>query len=353
MNGVLDKGRVIAGRYRVRGVLALSAVTVVYEVEDLDRNRLAALKVVEFSPASLERKQQFAREALMLMTVRCPYVVRVLDVGVHGECVFVATEFVDGRNLAQELAVQTRLAVDDAVTFVLHLVIALRSARDAGVAHHALRIENVLLANQYGELLAKVLGFGLAKKWTERSADTLGCLTPERISRGTVADGRADVWTLGVILHELLAGVKPFAPQQAFAVREAVLRREARPLEIVRDAVPFALAQIVHRALSRRAEGRYESVEDLALALIPFAHPGLVVRSPPPISLIRDLESGAQTEKPGSKPWQRVCQDGTPRHRDRDATVAAWPASTWPHLGWAFWGSRRRSSPERAARGIP
>ncbi len=296
---VFDTGSIIGGRYEVRSVLALGHGTAVYEAVHLPVARLVALKVVDFrTPAHPETRQLFVRNTLQQLALRSPYVVRILDVGIHAHSAFVARELLDGRNLQQQLALQGALPSEDATTFVLHAILGLRAAREAGIPHREVITENLFVAAQCGEMLVKILDL-LPRSGPDKPNSAAPYQAPECVvSDSACADDRSMVWNLGAVLYELLTGTRPFSDPRGIA--RAGAKDEPEPLNQVAAHVPTPLVEVVHGALSRSPRRRPESIEDLAAALIPFAHPGLVVRRPPSTSLIREL-AGAPARTDGHR----------------------------------------------------
>ena len=285
-----DKGDLIANRYLLLRALSLGTTADVYEALHLGLGKSFALKLLHPSVVTtVSTRERFARRALRLMGTRSAHVVRVIDVGADPGCCFLAAELLYGRNLAQELSGDGPLAVDDAVTFVLHAILGLRAAHATGLVHRDLRAANVYVADHPRERVAKLLGFGLTLDPLDVEASPLAHVAPERLDGERPADGRTDVWALGLMLSELLTGVQPFERDDAKSTRRAVLEFDPRPLDLVRPDVPAGLALIVQRALMKNPDERYADVSELGVALSPFGHPELIVPAPPPTSLIREV----------------------------------------------------------------
>jgi eukaryotic-like serine/threonine-protein kinase len=257
----LAAGDVLA-HYRVLAPIGSGGMAQVYLAEDVRLGRQLALKVL--SPRALrdeERLRRFEREARTISTLNHPNILTVYDVGHDGEVQFLATEYIDGVTLRTILA-RGPIDVRQAVTIAIQIAQALSAAHAAGVIHRDLKPENVMIrADGY----VKVLDFGLAKlaggEAFAVSADaetqivetrdglilgTFDYMAPEQ-ARGSDVDPRVDLFALGVLLYEMLAGRSPFKGDTAADIVGAVLFRDAAPLG--RSDVPDALQQIVATAL--------------------------------------------------------------------------------------------------------
>jgi serine/threonine-protein kinase len=271
----LAAGDVLA-HYRVLAPIGSGGMAQVYLAEDVRLGRQLALKVL--SPRALrdeERLRRFEREARTISTLNHPNILTVYDVGHDGEVQFLATEYIDGVTLRTILA-RGPIDVRQAVTIAIQIAQALSAAHAAGVIHRDLKPENVMIrADGY----VKVLDFGLAKlaggEAFAVSADaetqivetrdglilgTFDYMAPEQ-ARGSDVDPRVDLFALGVLLYEMLAGRSPFKGDTAADIVGAVLFRDAAPLG--RSDVPDALQQIVATALQKDRSQRYQTCAHL------------------------------------------------------------------------------------------
>jgi predicted ATPase len=264
------------GRYTVRRPLGAGGMGEVYLAFDPELERAVALKIL---PADLAgdagRVARFVREAKAASALNHPNILTVFDAGTHDDTRFLVTEFVDGRTLRTWLD-EGRPDVQQILDVVAQAASALSAAHEAGIVHRDVKPENLMLRR---DGLVKVLDFGIAKLTATPSLDTgastaaqatkpgavLGTvryMSPEQAS-GAAVDARSDVWSLGVVLYELVAGRPPFAGASPIATLAAILERDPEPIERVATHAPASLVGVVERALRKRPDERTASAAEL------------------------------------------------------------------------------------------
>jgi serine/threonine-protein kinase len=289
---LLRPGEEIAGRFRVRGVLGVGGMGVVYEAEHLVLGSLVALKLIRAERhAGPEATARFLREARTAARLSGPHVCRVLDAGLLDDGrTFVAMERLEGSDLAAMLHERGPLPADEAVKLLRQACEGLAEAHALGIVHRDLKPANLFLTRPVtGEPAVKVLDFGLAKALDPAlvagspSASSLtgdnqilgspAYMAPEQIRSPRGVDGRADIWSLGAVLHELLAGEPPFTAETIGALWAKILADPPADLRARRPDLPPALVAVVDRCLAKRPDQRFSSptalAEALALALSP------------------------------------------------------------------------------------
>jgi serine/threonine-protein kinase len=278
-------GELVANKYRVERVLGRGGMGVVVAAMHEQLAQRVAIKMLlpeaEASPNALAR---FTREARAAATIRGEHVARVLDVGeMPGGAPYIVMEYLEGRDLAQTLADRGTLGAEEAVSFVLQACEAIAEAHAAGIIHRDLKPSNIFLtAGPDGSPLIKVLDFGISKALLSGSGE--GQLTttssfvgspiyspPEQLVRAHDVDGRADIWSLGTILFEVLAGRPPFVGESVMHVASKIFNDAPTPLIELRPELPPELCAVVMRCLRKRPEDRFPDVSALANALAPFA----------------------------------------------------------------------------------
>jgi len=264
------------GHYRVIEKIGAGGMGVVYRAHDEDLDRDAALKVLAASAlADDTARQRFRKEALALSRLNHPHICTIYEVGeAHGQT-YIAMEYVEGRQL-RGLASGPPLPVETALRFAQQIADALDHAHQRGIVHRDLKSSNVMVTP---DGRSKLLDFGLAVRQREREIDeatrslmsltdpgtvvgTLAYMAPE-VLRREPADGRRDLWALGVMLYEMTAGRLPFSAEQGMLIIQAILHEQPQPLKNARPDVPPGLERIIARALEKDPEARYRSAAEL------------------------------------------------------------------------------------------
>jgi tetratricopeptide (TPR) repeat protein len=257
------------GPYRVIGRLGGGGMGVVYEGVTADGTR-AAVKVLRPAVASEEAGRRFSREAAT--RIEHPNVVRVLDAGEEpGGAPWIAFERLEGATLDAVIAAR-RVTLPEAVRIVLEAARGLAAAHARGIVHRDVKPSNLFLTRE-GHV--KVLDFGIARMLERETRVTLtgtvvgtpSYVSPEQAQGDPRLDARTDVWSLGVVLYELIAGRAPFDRDTALATMLAVLMDQPPPLSLVVTGVPEALSAVVERCLAKRREDRVPSATALCEAL--------------------------------------------------------------------------------------
>jgi predicted ATPase len=285
-HGFLTPGCVVAGRYRIEGVLGTGGMGCVYRATQLALRREVALKVLSAGASTSEAAlARFEREASAVARLRHPHIVTVYDAGTEpGIGAFFAMEIVSGRSLAVELAQRGALPVVECIEIIRQVAEGVEAAHAAGVVHRDLKPANVMLEDS-AAVWAKVLDFGIAKLADEAAPPAIAVaedaavsltasgavfgtplyMSPEQAS-GVAVDARTDVWSLGVMLYEMLSGARPFSGHNAPEVFLAILGREPEPLDRV-ARVPEPLARLVERALAKDVAERVQTALELVREL--------------------------------------------------------------------------------------
>jgi serine/threonine-protein kinase len=227
---------------------------------------------------ALARFQQESRAATRL---RGPNVVKVMDVAELADGTpFIVMELLVGNDLASELDVRGALPVGEAVGYVLQAASGVAEAHAAGIIHRDLKPHNLFLVDEPGGRVVKVLDFGISKlggaeaprvTTTKARLGTPLYVSPEQLVSAKYVDARSDIWSLGVILYELLTGTLPFEGQTAIAVAAAIQSVEPPPPSARRPGLPVELERIVMKTLAKKASERFQTVADFARELAPFA----------------------------------------------------------------------------------
>ena len=272
------------GHYQLIREIGRGGMGVVYLANDTRLGRQVALKLLlEKLTKDAARVRRFQREARAVSALNHPNIITIYEVGQtasdHGEH-FIAAEFVDGQTL-REKGKSGGMALSQALDVLMQTCAALTSAHEAGIIHRDIKPENIML-RQDG--IVKVLDFGLAKLVEQDSSSkkegntqrlttqpgmvmgTASYMSPEQ-ARGLDVDARSDLFSLGVVMYELLTGQAPFTGETTADVLAALLLGEPRPLDRYSPKLPATLQQIINRCLSKSVEERYQSAREISDAL--------------------------------------------------------------------------------------
>lgn len=273
-----EPGYGIGGKYRLNRLVGEGGMGVVYEALHLALGQRVAIKLLRPERTSERDAARFMREARAASRLSSRHVARVLDVdALPSGLPYMVMEFLDGRDLEQELLDRGWLGVSEAVDYVIQACDALAEAHALGIVHRDLKPSNLYLCSRGEIRVVKVLDFGISKIADEANVTatctTLGTplyMSPEQIRSSKDVDHRSDIWSLGVILFELLTGRPPFEGQ-ATAVSVSIAVDPPPWPRTIRTDIPPPLEQIILQALEKDPARRHQTVADLALALSPFA----------------------------------------------------------------------------------
>jgi serine/threonine-protein kinase len=286
-------GRVIAGRFRVTGLVGEGAMAAVHRAVDLTQEdpsaAQVALKVMhEHLAADATFVRRFRREAKAAAALRHPHSVRIVDYGIDGTVAYIAMELLDGQDLFQLIKHQGALAGRRAAEIMIQVCDALTAAHARGILHRDLKPENVMLVRDasHGEDRVKVLDFGVAKivasehriedaptNITGTGLTSVGAVlgTPEYMSpeqcQGDRLDFRSDVYACGVLLYQLVTGEVPFSGETPVHTMLLHVREPPRPPRTLAPDLDVALEAVILRALAKRPDDRFAGAQQLGSAL--------------------------------------------------------------------------------------
>ena len=276
-------GDVVAGKYRIEQVVGEGGMGVVYAAHHLILDQRVALKLLLVDALrGDETVERFVREAQAAARLRSEHVARVTDAGaLDNGLPFLVMEYLQGCDLAELLHLEGPLPSPDVADCMLQALAALAQAHAAGIVHRDIKPANLFLATREdGSNIVKVLDFGISKQqsskaqWKELTGKavlgTPAYMSPEQLRSSKNVDARADVWSLGVVLYELLTGRVPFDGEGPGEIFAAVLEKSPEPLSTHRAGLDRAWEVIVSRCLQRSPEARFQTVAELAQAIAPL-----------------------------------------------------------------------------------
>jgi eukaryotic-like serine/threonine-protein kinase len=285
-------GETIAQKYRIERIVGIGGMAIVFAAHHLELDQPIAIKVLLPDHASNpDLVRRFLTEARAAAKLKSVHVARISDVATvesraRRVLPIIVMELLDGRDLATVVEEKGRLAPAHAMSFVLQACDAVAEAHALGIVHRDLKPANLFLVERRdGSPIVKLLDFGISKslgaiggpsghrpifgRGSAKETELVGTpayMSPEQIEGSTV-DHRTDVWSLGVILYELLTGRDPFAAPEIDATLDNVLNTSPRPIATIAPEVPPNVVAIVDRCLEKDRARRFQSVAELAAAL--------------------------------------------------------------------------------------
>jgi serine/threonine-protein kinase len=305
----LSKGSSIADRYNIIEELGQGGMGIVYKAEDIKLKRTVALKFL--APELIrdpEAKERFIHEAQAASALDHPNICTVYEIDESDGQMFIAMAYVEGQSLRKKVS-QGPLKLDETLDIAIQVAEGLQEAHGKGIVHRDIKSANIMVTSK-GQ--AKIMDFGVAKlagrtKFTQTGTTmgTVAYMSPEQ-SRGERVDFKTDIWSLGVVIYELIVGSLPFKGDHEQAVMYSILNEEPEPMTGLRTGVPMELERIVSKMLAKNKAARYQHVDE-----IPVDLRGIKER-PDSISMTATQKTSARSIKPRSRflrllPWSLTC----------------------------------------------
>jgi beta-lactam-binding protein with PASTA domain len=328
-----DPPRLFDGRYELLSRLGTGGMATVWLAEDTSLHRKVAIKVLAERYAEDEQfVERFRREAQSAAGLNHPNIVAIYDRGVADGTYYIAMEYLEGPTLKYVIDERGGLEPNRAIDFATQILAALRFAHNHGVVHRDIKPHNVVVSRD-GRL--KVTDFGIARAGASQMTEvgsivgTAQYLSPEQ-ARGEIVGPPSDLYSVGIVLYEMLTGRVPFEGDSAVAIAMKHLGEEPVPPSVYAPGIPPGLEQVVLRALSKDAGDRYQTAEEMSadldrarrgVALSPRTEQMTRVLPPPP----RIGDTQVQPPREGTRVWDREVPPAAPPPRKAPPRRARWP----------------------------
>ncbi|MDE6592279.1 MAG: Stk1 family PASTA domain-containing Ser/Thr kinase [Oscillospiraceae bacterium] len=265
----MDKyiGKKLDGRYEITELIGIGGMAEVYKALDLMENRVVAVKILKNEYAgNADFVRRFRNESKAIAVLSHPNIVKIYDVGFSDKIQFIVMEYIDGVTLKEFMEQQGALKWKDSVHFIIQVLRALQHAHDRGIVHRDIKPQNIML---FPDGTIKVMDFGIArfareegKTISDKAIGSVHYISPEQ-ARGDITDEKSDIYSVGVMLYEMLTGVKPFDADTPVAVAVMHMQSNPRLPRTINDTIPEGLESIVIRAMQRDAGRRYQSASEM------------------------------------------------------------------------------------------
>ncbi len=267
-------GKKLDGRYELIEVIGVGGMAVVYKAYDNLEDRTVAVKILKDEYVSNEEFiRRFKNESKAIAVLSHPNIVKVFDVSFGESIQYIVMEYIDGITLKQHIEQQGSLRWKDALNFAVQILRGLQHAHDRGIVHRDVKPQNIIVLSD-GTI--KVTDFGIArfarseqKTITDKAIGSVHYISPEQ-ARGDNTDEKSDIYSLGVILYEMLTGQLPFQAESAVSVAIMQLQREPELPTAINGSIPEGLEQITMHAMQKNCDKRYKSASEMLCDLESF-----------------------------------------------------------------------------------
>jgi len=263
----------LSDNYSIERELGRGGMATVWLARDVHRGEPVAIKVMLSGLATALDSKRFVREMGIAASLEHPLIVPLYDSGTAGGVLYYIMPYIEGESLYERLQRERRLSLEDALQITHDVAAALGYAHSRGVLHRDVKPENILLAGGHALIadfgLARAIGAANYQKLTETGiiVGTLYYMSPEQLREDRDLDQRTDIYGLGCILYEMLAGGPPYGGRSITEVASRILRAPVPSVRRLQASVPPAVDQAISRALAKSAAGRFATMEEFAAAL--------------------------------------------------------------------------------------
>ncbi len=265
----MDKniGKKLDGRYELLELIGVGGMADIYKAKDITEERTVAVKILkhEFA-ASEDFLRRFRNESKAIALLSHPNIVKIYDVGFTDKIQYIVMEYIDGITLTEYIERQGVLKWRDAIHFTTQILRALQHAHDRGIVHRDVKSQNVMLLSD-GTI--KVMDFGIArfnrendKTMSEKAIGSVHYISPEQ-ARGEVTDEKSDIYSVGVMLYEMLTGEKPFDGENPVSIALKHMQTEAKRITEINNTIPEGLEEITVKAMQKEPSKRYQTAGEM------------------------------------------------------------------------------------------
>ncbi len=272
----MDKyvGKRLDGRYEIREIIGVGGMAVVYKAYDNQENRIVAIKILKEEFTSNEEfVRRFKNESKAIAMLSHPNIVKVYDVSFGDLIQYIVMEYIEGITLKEFIEREGSLRWKDAVHFTVQILKGLQHAHDKGIVHRDVKPQNIMV---FSDGTIKVTDFGIARfarsdqrTITDKAIGSVHYISPEQ-ARGEKTDEKADIYSVGVMLYEMLTGRLPFQAESAVSVAIMQLQRDPQLPTEINGSIPQGLEQITMHAMQKTPERRYQSAGEMLSDLSRF-----------------------------------------------------------------------------------
>lgn len=260
-------GKKLDGRYELVELIGVGGMADIYKANDIVEDRTVAVKILKTEFAgSDEFLRRFRNESKAIALLSHPNIVKIYDVGFSDSMQFIVMEYIDGITLTEYIEQQGVLKWRDAVHFTIQILRALQHAHDRGIVHRDIKSQNVMLL-QDGTI--KVMDFGIArfnretdKTISEKAIGSVHYISPEQ-ARGDITDERSDIYSVGIMLYEMLTGKKPFDGDNPVSIALMHMQTTAKKPTEINGTIPEGLEEITLKAMQKEPSKRYQTAGEM------------------------------------------------------------------------------------------
>ena len=265
----MDKniGKKLDGRYELLELIGVGGMADIYKARDITEDRTVAVKIMknEFI-GSEDFIRRFRNESKAIALLSHPNIVKIFDVGFTEKLQFIVMEYIDGITLTEYITKHGVLKWKDVVHFTMQILKALQHAHDRGIVHRDIKPQNVMLLED-GTI--KVMDFGIArfnretdKTMSEKAIGSVHYISPEQ-AKGDVTDERSDIYSIGVMMYEMLTGKKPFDGESPVAIALMHMQSQAKKMSEINNSIPEGLEEITEKAMQKEPSKRYQTAGEM------------------------------------------------------------------------------------------